>query len=89
MRFLIIVSILIITSLTACETKAPEAQDASKAPETKMTGSDRDAHGCIPSAGYAWCVRTKQCERPWELAEKQKFERTQEVFDKYCDNTAQ
>ena len=89
MRFLIIFSTLLITSLTACETKVPVAPVVSEAPEAKMAGSDRDAHGCIPSAGYAWCARTKQCERPWELAKKKKFAKTQEAFDKYCDNPAQ
>ena len=89
MRFLIIFSALLITSLTACETKVPVAPVVSEVPEAKMTGSDRDAHGCIPSAGYAWCVRTTQCERPWELAKKQKFAQTLEAFDQYCDNQAQ
>ena len=31
-------------------------------------GADRDAHGCIGSAGYAWCAREAACVRPWELA---------------------
>ena len=89
MRFLIIFSALFITSLTACETTVPVAPVVSEAPEAKITGSDRDVHGCISSAGYAWCARTKQCERPWELAKKQSFAKTQEAFDKYCDNPAQ
>ncbi len=29
-------------------------------------GSDRDEHGCIPSAGYQWCESLGQCIRPWE-----------------------
>ncbi|MCX6772959.1 MAG: transporter substrate-binding domain-containing protein [Candidatus Micrarchaeota archaeon] len=29
-------------------------------------GSDRDSHGCIPSAGYTWCGALNQCIRPWE-----------------------
>ena len=89
MRFLMIFSALLIAILTACETKAPIAQVVSEAPEAKMTGSDRDAHGCIPSAGYSWCARTQQCERPWELAEKQKIAKNREAFDKFCDNPAQ
>ena len=32
----------------------------------RMVGSDRDAHGCIPSAGYVWCGATGKCQRPWE-----------------------
>lgn len=34
-------------------------------------GADRDAHGCIGSAGYRWCGYTQRCERPWELARAQ------------------
>lgn len=29
-------------------------------------GSDRDSHGCIPSAGYTWCEEKQKCLRPWE-----------------------
>jgi hypothetical protein len=29
-------------------------------------GSDRDEHGCIPSAGYSWCEPLQKCIRPWE-----------------------
>ena len=29
-------------------------------------GSDRDAHGCIASAGYSWCEVKQSCIRPWE-----------------------
>jgi len=31
-----------------------------------QTGSDRDAHGCLPSAGYRWCKAMSKCIRPWE-----------------------
>lgn len=31
-----------------------------------MPGSDRDSHGCIPSAGYSWCDSSQKCYRPWE-----------------------
>ncbi|MFP3950430.1 MAG: hypothetical protein ACLFUZ_05070 [Candidatus Micrarchaeia archaeon] len=34
--------------------------------ETTMPGSDRDEHGCIPSAGYEWCESLQECIRPWE-----------------------
>lgn len=53
-------------------------------------GSDRDAHGCIPSAGYLWCAKTNSCERPWELAKKEGFigkagiNETRKAFNKYC-----
>lgn len=34
--------------------------------DVSMPGSDRDAHGCIPSAGYVWSEEAKACVRPWE-----------------------
>ncbi len=50
------------------------------------TGTDRDTHGCIGSAGYRWCTKTGQCERPWELAKKEKFDNNKEAFDHFCDD---
>lgn len=50
-----------------------------------MPGSDRDIHGCIGSAGYSWCERTKQCERPWELAASRGFENSAEAYQSFCD----
>jgi hypothetical protein len=49
-----------------------------------VPGSERDAHGCVPSAGYRWCERTQQCERPWELAAAYGFENSQEAFEAFC-----
>ena len=34
----------------------------------QLVGNDRDAHGCIPSAGYSWCEAQQKCLRPWEEA---------------------
>jgi hypothetical protein len=30
------------------------------------SGSDRDIHGCISSAGYTWCENRRTCVRMWE-----------------------
>lgn len=54
--------------------------------QSEKMGADRDEHGCIRSAGYHWCARTKQCERPWELARNKGFENNKESFDRYCGN---
>jgi hypothetical protein len=35
-------------------------------PEGQLVGNDRDAHGCIPSAGYSWCELKQKCLRVWE-----------------------
>jgi len=53
-------------------------------PLPAMTGSDRDVHGCIASAGYSWCEREKHCERPWELAKDKGFANTESAFNRYC-----
>lgn len=60
------------------------SQESSGDGETKP-GGDRDAHGCIASAGYSWCPRTQQCERPWELAEQHGFENTEKGYRQYCN----
>ncbi len=49
-----------------------------------ITGADRDNHGCIGSAGYIWCEHTQDCERPWELAKKQRFELSMDNFHSFC-----
>jgi hypothetical protein len=77
---------LLAAALGACagaRATAPESP-----PKPPMPGSDRDAHGCIPSAGYRWCARTQRCERPWELAREHGFENRAEAFDAFCSAQA-
>ena len=31
-----------------------------------VVGGDKDAHGCIGSAGYSWCEAKQKCLRSWE-----------------------
>lgn len=31
-----------------------------------IVGGDKDAHGCIGSAGYSWCEAKQKCLRTWE-----------------------
>ncbi len=69
--------------ITACFYGCDANQNAETG-NAQMTGADRDEHGCIASAGYQWCERSGQCERPWELAEKEGFENTPEQFDAFC-----
>ncbi len=57
---------------------------------TKPTvGAGEDEHGCKNSAGYSWCAKSEQCERPWELAECEGFDNTEDAFELYCSNTAE
>ncbi|MDD2646951.1 MAG: hypothetical protein PHV78_03450 [Patescibacteria group bacterium] len=34
--------------------------------DSVVVGGDRDAHGCIGSAGYSWCEVKQKCLRPFE-----------------------
>jgi predicted amidohydrolase YtcJ len=53
-------------------------------PDT-VVGGDRDAHGCISSAGYQWCEKLGECVRPWELEIGATIEGAgQEDFATYC-----
>lgn len=38
--------------------------------QEKPIGGDKDAHGCLTSAGYTWSAVKKQCIRVFELAIK-------------------
>jgi len=78
MRFLTISGLLLVTGLIACSSSPP--------PQSTTTGSDRTVDGCRPTAGYAWCARTNQCERPWELGKKEEFAQTKVAFDSFCGN---
>lgn len=57
---------------------------AAQAQTPPMVGGDRDAHGCIGSAGYTWCPREAQCARPWELAALRGFPNTPRAFRRWC-----
>ncbi|AOL08129.1 hypothetical protein WR30_30330 [Burkholderia contaminans FFH2055] len=82
-------------ALSACaaQSTAPAAASAPAeaaappaSPASPMPGSDRDSHGCIPSAGYSWCEQTQQCERPWELAKQKGFANSALAYEQFCRN---
>lgn len=77
--------------LAACTSpgKAPADADAPAASTaTPVVGGDRDAHGCIGSAGYQWCEHSQRCERPWELAQAQGLANTAAAIEAYCAKPA-
>jgi hypothetical protein len=47
-------------------------------------GGQRDDHGCLGPAGFAWCARERACVRPWELARRRGFSVSQRNFERYC-----
>lgn len=70
----------LLVALALC-CAADSARAASGAP---LVGGDRDAHGCIGSAGYQWCAREKSCVRSWELAAQRGFPNTPRAFRRWC-----
>jgi hypothetical protein len=81
--------IALLLGLAACAGKS--ATDAAveertpAPPDARPIGGDRDAHGCLPAAGYTWCEREKRCVRPWELAKEVGFDDTAEGYARHCD----
>jgi len=80
MNIKLISTLLLTIILCACAKQAPE--NASQ--QAPIVGNDRDAHGCIGSAGYLWCAKTAQCERPWELAQQQGFANDAKQVEAFC-----
>ena len=89
-------TIAVALVLGACTTQSPSplppdvaGRDTQTAQATPpMVGGDRDAHGCIGSAGYAWCEQTQQCERPWELAKLKGFSNSPQAYEQFCRNNS-
>ena len=88
MKVLLLIPALLV--LAACASPDNAAPRADGKPSTTMpkVGGDRDAHGCIGSAGYQWCEYSQRCERPWELAQAQGLANTAESIDAYCAKPA-
>ena len=43
-----------------------ENKQATQTAQTPVVGADKDAHGCIASAGYTWSSLKDSCVRPFE-----------------------
>ncbi|MEN5062082.1 hypothetical protein [Luteimonas sp. TWI1416] len=81
-QFMILPLGLLLAACSPPQAPAPAAPAPSAAPA--VVGGDRDAHGCIGSAGYAWCPRSATCERPWELAQREGIENTAPAVEAWC-----
>lgn len=79
--------VAIVLALSACTDSRESQPVRAPADHPPVVGGDRDAHGCIPSAGYSWCARTAQCERPWELAKREGFSPSAQAFDAFCEGS--
>jgi len=40
--------------------------DSNVVPPGNLIGGNKDAHGCLGSAGYSWCAIKNKCLRVWE-----------------------
>ncbi len=77
-------SLFAIALLSACATQpAPVPSQPTPIP-APIVGGDRDAHGCIASAGYTWCARESACVRPWELSAEKSLAQGVDAFQQYC-----
>jgi len=86
----LVLALALAAALAGCYSVPPGVRDApaadgADAPQARPIGGDRDAQGCLPSAGYQWCARERRCVRPWELAEAVKIENTADAVRAYCD----
>lgn len=76
--------LMLVSALGACKEPALPVAELPPNPTPVIVGGDRDAHGCIGAAGYAWCERTGRCERPWELAKTAGFTLNPGGFQAHC-----
>lgn len=52
----------LLLAFTSCHRKSVNGETL----PDEVTGNDRDAHGCIGSAGYTWSQLSETCIRVWE-----------------------
>ena len=64
MKKSVITTVLAVSALSACS-PATEKVPSPENP-TPVAGADRDAHGCIASAGYTWSQVRQACIRIFE-----------------------
>jgi hypothetical protein len=81
---LIALQTLLAGGALAAKAEPSAAVSGTESRPAAMLGSDRDAQGCIGSAGYSWCARERRCVRSWELAQTRGFPSTEEAFRAYC-----
>ena len=53
-EYILMMMVLLTLFTVSCEGKPPGIS------------GDRDAHGCLTTAGFRWCEDTQMCQRFWE-----------------------
>lgn len=87
MRLLVFACFIATGCASTATTETAPVDPIPLAHEPEMVGNDKDEHGCIGSAGYAWCARENACVHPWELASEKGFINERQGFDAYCAAT--
>jgi hypothetical protein len=82
-KILVAVAALAVIVLSGCG-----ADQNTRVSAPALVGADRDEHGCIGSAGYAWCAREAACVRSWELAQQKGFVNSAANFEQHCSSTS-
>jgi hypothetical protein len=59
-------SLFITVLLLGFVTLAACAKSNENANPPNIVGGDKDAHGCLGSAGYSWCEEKSKCLKTWE-----------------------
>lgn len=68
-KLLFIATVWMISSCGGTESKT-DATTIDSTFAVNKAGADKDAHGCIGSAGYTWSVVKDSCIRPFEAGTK-------------------
>ena len=69
---LVLVVVLAVLAVGGVAYYAGTQKDVARLPDTNVVptgnliGGDKDAHGCLGSAGYSWCAVKNKCLRVWE-----------------------
>lgn len=57
---------LIIAGVYAFRTKDKSRESGYSEKNKELIGGQKDAYGCLISAGYSWCEAKRKCLRTWE-----------------------
>jgi hypothetical protein len=83
--------LLVFNGNFSLDSNTPEtSQSTTTVKNEPVVGNDKDAHGCIGSAGYTWCESSQKCLRVWEEKCEQDVinEEVSESTPAETDNTA-
>lgn len=63
---IIIIVLIVVIGIVLCYSYIENTEYKNPDENSHLIGGDKDAHGCIGSAGYSWCEAKQKCLRVWE-----------------------